>query len=216
MMQNRALRIGITGGIATGKSTVTAYLRGKGYCVLDADRIYHRLIEPGKPLYQALVKQYGPKIIRRGVIDRHALSHRIFQDAQERDRLNRLTHPAVLKEMVRQADELEKAGAGPIFFDIPLLFELGEQRNLLHLDRIWLIASTLKHQTERLERRDSLDHEQAKLRIQSQYPVEKKRKLADNVFDNDGEEEELYRQLDRALETTGGAQNEEENDEDNW
>lgn len=199
-------RIGITGGIATGKSTVTAILRNKNYIVIDADSVNHRLMEPGQSLYQKLIEAFGDSILvdKRNIqspIDRANLGAIIFSSDTERKRLNEIAHPVIYEEILHQLDYYStiKVNNGIIFIDIPLLFETRDKAENLKLDQVWLVYTDEEIQTQRLMKRNALSLQEAKDRLQSQMSIEDKVKLADIVIDNRGSLEDLDEQVERAL-----------------
>ncbi|MFC7371354.1 dephospho-CoA kinase [Fictibacillus iocasae] len=191
------LIIGLTGGIASGKSTASQYLINKGIPVVDADKIARLVVEKGMPAYESIVAAFGEEVLDRDLsLNRSRLGDIIFQDASKRELLNSIVHPAVRTEMKRQAEEHFLAGNMSVVMDIPLLFE----SRLTHMvDRTILIYVPQDIQLQRLLARDSLKEEQAKARISSQMPLEEKINLSDAVVKNDGSKEDLYQQLDRVL-----------------
>src|SRR5579871_5483495 len=124
------LRAGLTGGIASGKSTVVAMLRARGYPVLQLDTLGHTLLEHGNPTYDQVVSEFGPEIQDAGVIDRTKLGAIVFADAAKRDRLNRILHPPILRLTAEWFSALEQSGAELAFVEAALLFEAGYQPHL--------------------------------------------------------------------------------------
>ena len=182
--------IGLTGGIASGKSTVTSYLKEKGYTVIDADQVVHDLQAPGGALYRVLVDHFGKEILtENGELDRVTLGQRIFSDPSERDWSDR-----VQGQLIREA--LADTQSGLFFMDIPLLIE---QHYEEWFEAVWLVAVSKETQLNRLMERNHLSELQAKERIAAQMPLEKKRAHADLVLDNNGDLAVLYTQLDVAL-----------------
>ncbi|MDY5841471.1 MAG: dephospho-CoA kinase [Peptoniphilaceae bacterium] len=194
------MRIGLTGGIASGKSMVTKYLQQAGYPVIDADAIVHELMLPGKKLYQALVAHFGCDILLEdGNIDRRRLGSIVFQDAIQRKKLDSLSHPVIYQEMEERALSWEKAhGNGLLFFDIPLLMETWDRAKALSMDEVWVVDAPLKLRISRIMKRDGLTRREAVLRIQSQMGEERFR-LADCIIRNDGTISALYGQIEEAL-----------------
>jgi dephospho-CoA kinase len=191
--------LGLTGGIATGKSTVAAMLRERGITVVDADAIAREVVEPGRPAYEAIVRHFGQDVLLPdGQIDRKKLGEIIFSNEAERQVLNEIVHPVVRKEMREQAEQAERAGEQIVFMDIPLLFESKLQHMVHKIVVVYVPAST---QLVRLMERDDLDEEQAKKRLRAQLPIEQKKLEADFVIDNQGTREETEKQVDELLAT---------------
>ena len=189
--------IGLTGGIASGKTTVTSYLREKGYSVIDADRVVHDLQAPGGELYQALVEHFGTEILLdTGDLNRPALAERIFSSQKEIAWSNRIQGSIIRKALERERQRL--AASEEIFFmDIPLLIEQGY---LDWFDQVWLVYVTEDTQLQRLMERNALTELQARDRLAAQMSLEEKKALVDLVIDNNSKRDHLYQQIDRALE----------------
>lgn len=189
--------IGLTGGIASGKSTVTSYLREKGYPVIDADRVVHDLQAPGGELYQALVEHFGTEILLdTGDLNRPALAERIFSSQKEIVWSNQVQGEMIRKALERERDRL--AASEEIFFmDIPLLIEQDYQD---WFDQVWLVYVTEDTQLERLMERNALTEDQARDRLAAQMSLDEKKALVDLVIDNNSKRDHLYQQIDRALE----------------
>ena len=189
--------IGLTGGIASGKSTVTSYLREKGYPVIDADRVVHDLQAPGGELYQALVEHFGTEILLdTGDLNRPALAERIFSSQKEIVWSNQVQGEMIRKALERERDRL--AASEKIFFmDIPLLIEQDYQD---WFDQVWLVYVTEDTQLQRLMERNALTEVQARDRLAAQMSLEEKKALVDLVLDNNSKRDHLYQQIDRALE----------------
>ena len=189
--------IGLTGGIASGKSTVTSYLRGKGYPVIDADRVVHDLQAPGGALYRVLVEHFGREILdKSGVLDRAVLGQRIFSNPSERDWSNHV-QGQLIREALADARDRQAAQSDLFFMDIPLLIEQGYEE---WFEAVWLVAVSKETQLKRLMERNHLSEVEAQERIVSQMPLEAKRSHADLVLDNNGDLADLYAQLNAALE----------------
>lgn len=181
----RALWIGLTGGIASGKSTVVAMLRELGAAVVDADRIVHEVQAKGGEAYGPIVAAFGPGVVGPdGELDRPALARRIFADPEARRRLEAIVHPIVRRRMAEEAEAAVRAGARAVILDIPLLFET---RYRADFDQIWVVYVDPQTQLHRLMARDGLDEAEARRRIAAQVPLEEKRRLADVVIDNRGD-----------------------------
>lgn len=189
--------IGLTGSIASGKSTVSAMLKRKGFPIVDADEIARLVVEPGSPVLLEISRQFGADIIKEdGSLNREKLGERIFGNAEEREKLNGIIHPAIRQEMLRQKDEWLLRGANTVIMDIPLLFESKLQS---FVDKIIVVSVTPEIQKERLIARNVLSQEEADARISSQLPMKIKEQGADTVLRNNGTEEETEKQLEKVL-----------------
>ena len=189
--------IGLTGGIASGKATVTSYLREKGYPVIDADRVVHDLQAPGGDLYGALVEHFGRDILLdTGDLNRPALAQRIFSSQKEIAWSNQVQGEIIRKALARERDRLAKI-EDLFFMDIPLLIEQGY---LDWFDQVWLVYVTEDTQLQRLMERNVLTEVQARDRLAAQMPLDKKKAFVDLVIDNNSKRDRLYQQIDRALE----------------
>lgn len=188
--------IGITGGIASGKSTVTEFLRQQGYQIIDADQVVHELQEPGGRLYQALLSDFGPAILQEdGRLDRPKLGTMIFGDPELLAQSSQIQNQIIREELAHRRDLL--AETEDIFFmDLPLLFELQYED---WFDQIWLVDVTEKTQLSRLMTRNALSQEEAEKRIAAQLSLREKRKRADVLIDNNGSLEETRQQIRDAL-----------------
>lgn len=177
--------IGITGGIATGKSIVTSFIKSRGYKVIDADKISKDLMKKGKESYKKTVSYFGEKILKEdGEIDRRALGEMVFSKPQLLKALNDITHPLIFKEIKSQ---MLSSKTGIMFLDIPLLFE--EYQNILksniYFDEIWLIYADKDIQIDRLMKRNDLTRDQALNRIDAQLAMEEKRRRASRTIYNE-------------------------------
>ena len=188
--------IGITGGIASGKSTVTEFLRQQGYQVIDADQVVHELQEPGGRLYQALLSAFSPAILQEdGRLDRPKLGAMIFGNPELLAQSSQIQNRIIREELAGRRDLL--AEMEDIFFmDLPLLFELQYED---WFDQIWLVDVTKETQLSRLMTRNSLSQEEAEKRIAAQLSLQEKRKRADVLIDNNGSLEETRQQIRDAL-----------------
>ena len=187
------LRLGLTGGIASGKSAVAAMLRELGFSVLDADSLAHKLIEPGQPACEEVVREFGPAITNgQGRVDRARLGALVFADRAKLDRLNAIVHPRVAKEVLRQFDEWERNGTrDAAFVEAALLIESGIHK---HLDGLVVAWCTPEQQLERLTAR-GLSEDEARRRIAAQMPVEEKLRLATEKIDCSGALEQTRQQV---------------------
>ena len=184
--------IGITGGIASGKSTVTEFLRQKGFQVVDADAVVHQLQKPSGRLYQVLVEHFGEKILlENGELDRPLLASLIISNPEEQEWSKRTQGEiireelAVLRNQFAQTEDL-------FFMDIPLLFE---QDYASWFDETWLVYVNRDIQLERLMKRDQISKEAAESRLNSQWPLERKISLSSHSLDNNGNQEQLIAQV---------------------
>ena len=184
--------IGITGGIASGKSTVTNFLRKQGFQVVDADALVHQLQKPSGRLFEALVQHFGQEIIlENGELNRPILASLIFSNPEEQEWSKRIQGKIIREELARLRDQL--AHTEEIFFmDIPLLFE---QDYVSWFDETWLVYVDRDVQVERLMKRDHLSKDEAEFRLAAQWPLEKKKDLASYVLDNNGSRDQLVSQV---------------------
>ena len=189
--------IGITGGIASGKSTVTNFLRQQGFQVVDADAVVHQLQKPGGRLFEALVQHFGQKVIlENGELDRPLLASHIFSNPDEREWSKRIQGEIIREELATLRDQLVQTEA--IFFmDIPLLFE---QDYSAWFDETWLLYVDRDAQVERLMKRDHLSKNEAESRLAAQWPLEKKKDLASQILDNNRNQDQLLTQVFSLLE----------------
>lgn len=189
--------IGITGGIASGKSTVTNFLRQRGFQVVDADALVHQLQKPGGRLYQVLVNHFGQDIVsKNGELNRPLLASLIFSNSKEREWSKRTQGEIIREELASLRDNLAQQES--IFFmDIPLLFE---QDYSSWFDETWLVYVDRDVQLKRLMKRDQLSKELAEARLSAQWPLEEKKGLASQVIDNNGSQDQLLAQVNSLLE----------------
>lgn len=190
--------IGLTGSIASGKSTVSNMLKEKGYPIVDADEIARLVVKPGNPTLLEIQQQFGSEFIREdGSLNRERLGEWIFTHPAEREKLNGIIHPAIRKEMIRQKEKWITEGASTIIMDIPLLFESKLES---FVEKILVVSVTPEVQLRRLMERNVLSEEEAKKRILSQIPVADKEKRADAVIHNNSTIEETKCQLNALIE----------------
>ncbi|WP_010678383.1 dephospho-CoA kinase [Bacillus timonensis] len=188
-----ALTIGLTGGIASGKSTVSQMFKEAGIVVIDADVIARKVVEVGEEAYEQIVQAFGKDILSTDkTIDRPKLGSVIFFSEEKRLLLNSIVHPAVRKQMLIEKEEYMNNGEKTIILDIPLLFE---SKLTALVDRTLLVYVDYETQLARLMERNNLSKEDAKARIQSQMPLKEKIKLADAVINNNGTIEATKNQL---------------------
>jgi len=189
------LIVGLTGGIASGKSTVSLLLKNKGAVIIDADEISRNILIPGKPAWTKVIEHFGEKVLRDDKnIDRKKLAQIVFSDKKELELLNSITHPIIIEEIKRQLEYYKKEDEEVVVIDAALLLELG--LNSL-VDEVWVVAVDEKTQLERLMLREkNLSRKEALKRIKSQMPLQDKLKYAQRIIDNTGEIERTKKQLD--------------------
>lgn len=193
------IRVGVTGGIATGKSAASRVLADRGYPVLDADAVYHGLLETDTEMLAELRARFGDGCFTEGgELDRQVLGPIVFGDPAALADLGAIAHPRVRREMVAwlEARGAEEEPPRAVFVVIPLLFENGLEELF---DRVWVVACAPEVQEARLRSRDGIDAEAAGARIRSQMPLAEKVARADRVIPNDGDLEELAAAVDHAL-----------------
>lgn len=189
--------IGLTGSIASGKSTVANMLKDYGLPIVDADLVARIVVEPGTPTLQKIVEAFGGVALTEdGAMNRQKIGEIIFNDEEKRKQLNSIIHPAIRQEMLRQRDEHVAKGAQTVIMDIPLLFESKLQH---FVDKILVVSVTEETQLRRLMERNQLSEQEATARISSQLPLSIKEQGADAVINNNGTIEETAEQLQRIL-----------------
>ncbi len=198
-------KIGLTGGIATGKSTVAEILAREDAKVIDSDRLAREVVEPGGDALTLLVDEFGERILTsEGRLDRKLLADIIFGDAVARKKVERIIHPFVIRRIEGILWNLERrhgqnhAGT-TVVLEVPLLIETGYHRQV---DEVWVVVADEEDQMERLRRRDGIDEEAARRRIDAQMPLEEKVKYADVVINNCGSLADTRRQVIAALRRT--------------
>ncbi len=186
------LNVGLTGGIASGKSTVARILVEKGALLIDLDELAHAAQKPEGKVWQEIVRRFGPDVLcPNGEIDRRRLGECVFADRKKLDLLNSIVHPAVFEQWRRRMDEIRKTQPEAIVLsDIPLLIEAGLKPMV---DLVLLVYLSPEEQIARLMARDGYSREQAAIRIASQMPIGEKLAYADIVIRNDGSPEEARR-----------------------
>lgn len=174
--------LGLTGSIATGKSTVARLFVREKIPIVDADLIARQVLEPGQRAFKNVVQAFGRDILRSDQsINRGELAALIFNNQQKRDQLNQIVHPVIIDQLIAERDRLIKAGHPLIVLDIPLLYEL----DLVKLvDEIVVVYTTVENQLTRLMARDQLTETEAKQRIDAQISIEDKKQRADYIIDN--------------------------------
>jgi dephospho-CoA kinase len=194
------LRLGLTGGIATGKSTVCKMLQARNFTVIDADQVAHEVILKPSPCYSPIVARFGPGILdTQGEIDRKKLGSIVFEDAELLQRLNEIVHPEVIRQVLKRLDILEaERPETKVVVDASLMIECGFHKSFRFLVVVFCTAS---QQIKRLMARSGLSEDQARRRIALQMPLEQKVGLADYVIDNSGQLQETENQVDSLCET---------------
>ena len=189
--------IGLTGGIATGKTTFAEALRARGVPVVDADALARAAVAPGSPALAEIARTFGPGVLAAdGALDRKKLGAIVFGDAEARRKLEAITHPAVRRAMAEETARLAAAGHALAFYDTPLLYEVGLDRLLDSVVVVWAPAEV---QRARLATRDGLSPEEADARLAAQLPIDEKAARADFVVANVGAPGELGAKADRLL-----------------
>ena len=190
---SRMLRVGLTGNIGSGKSTTASILAELGAVVIDADRVVHELLAPGSAAYESVVQAFGPEILEADrTINRRILGRIVFESPQKRAVLNGCLHPAVLAEIGRRIEDLEKNDRrGIVVVDAALMVETGFHR---YFDRVIVVTCDPEIQLARVVLRDGLSVEDVRARMDAQMPAEEKAKVADYRIDNSGSPDDTRRQ----------------------
>ncbi|MGP4075734.1 dephospho-CoA kinase [Halobacillus sp. K22] len=185
--------IGLTGSIASGKSTVSQMFSEFNIPVVDADQLSREVVEPGEPAYNKIVEAFGFQILQDDrTIDRKRLGKIIFSDEEKRQQLNSIVHPQVRQEMLERRDSYKENKYPAVVLDIPLLFE---SKLTSYVDQVVVVYVDEKTQLKRLMERDQSEREEAEERIQAQISIAEKAKMADAVIDNNGTVDESFQQL---------------------
>ena len=190
--------VGLTGGIATGKSTVAKMFEKLGVVLIDADAIVRELQTPGSPALAEIATAFGPEVIdANGELDREAVGARVFRDAEARKRLGYIIHPRVTAVMLRRTEAARAAGAAVVMLDIPLLLEGREAGTgaVVLFDAVIVVYASEDLQIERQLERNSYERDEAERRVRAQMSIEEKRALADYVIDNTGSLEDTEHQV---------------------
>ncbi len=192
------LVVGLTGGIASGKSTVSRFLREAGIPVICADELARKAVEQGSPGLEEIRRVFGDEVLDTdGNLDRKAVGKIVFNDEAKRKALESVIHPQVAKEERRILAELEGQGNLIAVVDVPLLYETGWQS---HFDLVVVVYVPRNTQEERLTDRDRISREEAAARIGAQMPIQEKKEMADRIVDNTGDLAHTYAQVQRLLE----------------
>lgn len=189
------MHIGLTGGIASGKSTVAQMLVKRGALLVDADQIAREVVEPGHPVLDRVVAHFGQAVLHRdGSLNRKKLGEIIFADKAEKNKLEAILHPAIRAMMKQRKEKLEtKYPSRLVVVDVPLLYE----SNLASMfAEVWLVYITRELQIERLMKRNEFSKEEALSRIEAQMPIDEKKKMADVIIDNCGSLQQTEAQVE--------------------
>lgn len=190
--------IGLTGGIASGKSAVARMLEQRGAIVIDADHIAREVVKPGEPAYNAIVAEFGERILNPDLtINRGALGKIVFTDPEARRRLEKITHPAIGQRASEKLAELRRGGADLVFYMAPLLIEAGITSRV---DEVWVVYVDRETQIARLMQRDGISREEALQKIAAQMPMEEKKKHGSVVIDNRKTEADTEKQVQEVWE----------------
>jgi len=191
--------VGLTGGIASGKSTVAAILKRLGAAIINADELSRDVVQPGQDAWQEIVEEFGADILQEDkTLDRKKLRKMVFDNPEARKKLEAIIHPKVRALAEQRIRELAAAGHAIIVYEVPLLFE-GQLHHWLR--PVILVACNTNMQKKRLQDRDRLTTMEAQQHIDAQMSLEEKRKLADYIIENNGSLEELEQQVKFVLET---------------
>lgn len=189
--------IGITGGIGSGKSTVSAYLSQRGYPVVDADQVARDLTFPGSPVLAELADAFGPDILdENGLLDRKALARKAFADASRKAQLDHITHGPILREIRKRLADFREQGHPLAFVDAALLIETGLSRDV---DEIWLLIADPGKRAARVSGRDRLPEAQVRTRMDAQMTDELKAKSADFILENNSSIPDLLARVEERL-----------------
>jgi dephospho-CoA kinase len=191
--------IGLTGSVATGKSTVAKMFKKCGAIVIDADELAREVVQPGKPAWREIVRTFGRRILNLDrTIDRHALGAIVFHDKKKLRHLERIIHPRVAREQIRLTKQAAKNDPkAVVIYDVPLLFEAGIDKRV---DKTVVVAATRETQIMRLKNRNGLTRAEALRRIRSQMPLAMKRLRAYYILDGTKSRESLSRDISRLFE----------------
>ena len=186
--------IGLTGGVGTGKSTVSGFLRDLGVTVIDADEATRAVQEAGQPAFEEIVREFGPSVLREGRLDRTRLAEIVFSDPEKLERLNRMVHPRVRQWMAERQVEADERGEPWVVFDIPLLYETrGDEM----FKAVILAYADPEVAVRRLVEQRGFSERDARARVAAQMPIEEKRRRAAYVIDNSDGREATRAQTER-------------------
>lgn len=189
------LVVGLTGGIATGKSTVVRAFRNLGATVIDSDALVHRALTRGGEAYESVVRAFGPGVLDgSGEIDRSSLGEIVFRDESRLRELNQIVHPVVLRQIEHELAKQRESGRHVVIVDMPLLYEIGWDKRC---DSVVVVYASPEQQLDRLCRRNGLGEAEARARLNAQWPVAGKADRANLVIDNSGTVEDTLSQVAR-------------------
>ena len=189
--------IGVTGGIACGKSTVSNELSKYGAKIINADKMAHWQLSPGGEIYKAYIDHFGSDILNEeGLIDRQKVAAIVFNDKEQLNWINEMAHPILLKHVRQRLVQYQNAGVTLVILDVPLLYEAGWDREC---DEVWVVHLKHGRQVNRLMERNNLTLEEAESRIKAQLSGKTRRKLADVVIDNNGFKSSTQKQIRRLI-----------------
>ena len=190
-------KLGLTGGIATGKTTISNYLKSINIPVLDADEYARKVVEPGTPGLAEITNTFGEQILQPdGSLNRKLLGQIVFNDSSARQTLNDITHPRIQQMMADELHRLAEQQIPLVILDIPLLLE---NRNVAGADAVMVVTIPESLQLTRLMQRNNLTEKEAQSRISAQMPLNKKKKLADFVIDNSGTISNTQKQVEKVI-----------------
>lgn len=185
--------IGLTGGIGSGKSTVSDILKEQGIPVVDGDRIAREVVEPHRPAYDEVVRVFGTEVLQQdGTLNRKHIGEIVFSDPEKLSMLNSITHKEIYRVILERLESLKETGTTLVFLDVALLFETGFDQLT---DRVWVVDAPDAVRVERIQKRDGLREEEILKRIQSQMSREMRNTKGDLVLDNSKGREELKAQI---------------------
>ena len=189
--------IGVTGGIACGKSTVSNELSKYGAKIINADKMAHWQLSPGGEIYNAYIRHFGKDILNEeGIINRQKIASIVFNDKEQLDWINETTHPILLKHVRQRLVEYQNLGITLVILAVPLLYEAGWDKEC---DEVWVVHLKYSRQITRLMERNNLTLEEAESRIKAQISGKARRKLADVVIDNNGYKSATQKQIRRLI-----------------
>ena len=198
-MGEKPILIGLTGGIASGKSTVLQYLRYQGYPVIDADKLGHKVLEPGNSGYSKVVEKFGAGILNKDKsVNRLILGGIVFSDPSKLQALNEISHPLIAELVIKEFESIVSDDSnGIVFLEAALLIE-ANWYNMCQ--QIWVINLEVSEERRRLQKRDDLSESEARSRLESQLNIKERLAYADVVLDNNGSRKDLLSQTQQALE----------------